>query len=287
VAAVTVFPDAALGALAACYPERPARLRHALGGHPLLARDALAGLAARLPAKSALCLRGDVPIGVGREDVAPTGLDPAATLGAIERCTSWMVLRNVEQDPAYAALVDALLAEIAPAVVPATGPMLRREAFIFVSSPGAVTPLHFDPEHNILMQLGGSKTITLFPVADEAVVPPGAHESFQREGTNNLEWSDAFADRGTPVALAPGDAVYVPVKAPHWVRNGEAPSVSLSITWRSGWSLREGNAHGMNRLLRRAGLSPRAPRRFPADNRLKALGYRVIRKAASLLDAAP
>ena len=279
------FPDAALRALDAAYPEQPARLRHDLCGHPLLARDVLAALAARLRPESPLCLHGDVPVGVGPDGAARNGLEPAAAIGAIESCRSWLVLQNVEQDPPYAALLDALLAELAPAVLPATGPLHQREAYIFVSSPGAVTPLHFDPEHNILLQLEGSKTITLFPVADEAVAPLPAHERFHKEGTNNLAWRDALAGRGTPVTLEPGDAVYVPVKAPHWVQNGDAPSVSLSITWRSDWSLREGDAHGMNRLLRRAGLSPRAPRRFPGDNRLKSLGYRALRKAAHLLNA--
>jgi hypothetical protein len=68
------------------------------------------------------------------------------------------------------------------------------------------------------------------------------------------------------------------------VQNGDAASVSLSITWRSALSLREGYAHGMNRLLRNAGLSPRAPRRFPSDNHLKALGYRAILTARRLIE---
>jgi hypothetical protein len=276
---MTGFPDSALLSLQAFYPEQPAPLSHDLVGLPLLAPEALKALAQSMRPGTALSLRGDVPIGVGQQDVARTGLDPAATLDSIERGRSWMVLRNIEQDPAYRALLDRLVDAIGPAVRPATGPILKREGFIFVSSPNAVTPLHFDPEHNILMQLEGRKTITLFPVADEAIAPLAAHETFEREGRNNLAWNAGFERMGRTFALEPGDALYIPVKTPHWVQNGDAASVSLSITWRSGWSLREGYAHGMNRLLRKAGLSPRAPRRFPRDNHLKALSYRAILKA--------
>jgi hypothetical protein len=56
----------------------------------------------------------------------------------------------------------------------------------------------------------------------------------------------------------PGEALFVPVMAPHFVRNGPAPSVSLSITWRSEWSFAEADARAFNGLLRRNGLNPRA-----------------------------
>ncbi|MEZ5892338.1 MAG: hypothetical protein R3C58_04235 [Parvularculaceae bacterium] len=33
----------------------------------------------------------------------------------------------------------------------------------FRLSPGAVTPFHMDPEHNILLQIAGEKTFTIYP----------------------------------------------------------------------------------------------------------------------------
>jgi hypothetical protein len=66
--------------------------------------------------------------------------------------------------------------------------------------------------------------------------------------------------------------------APHFVRNGPEPSVSLSITWRSEWSFAEADARAFNGVLRRFGLSPRAPGRWPARNRAKALGWRAVAK---------
>ena len=73
----------------------------------------------------------------------------------------------------------------------------------------------------------------------------------------------AAAAGGTRFALGPGEALFVPVMAPHFVRNGPEPSVSLSITWRSEWSFAEADARGFNGLLRRIGLNPRAPAAGP------------------------
>ena len=66
--------------------------------------------------------------------------------------------------------------------------------------------------------------------------------------------------------------------APHFVRNGPEPSVSLSITWRSEWSFAEADARTFNGLLRRFGLRPRSPRRWPARNLAKAYGWRAMRR---------
>ena len=84
--------------------------------------------------------------------------------------------------------------------------------------------------------------MTVFPAGEEGLAPGERHEEFHRGGHRNLAWSDEFAARGEAFDLAPGDSIYVPVKAPHWVKNGPEPSISLSITWRSEWSYNESYA---------------------------------------------
>ncbi len=276
---MSVFDKAARETLVAAYPERPVVLSHGLAGHPLLQLDALAALAGRIRPVDAEYNRGDVPVGLDPGETPANGLSIEETIRRIEQCGSWMVLKFVDQDPLYRALLEETLAELEPVVRPVTGRMLKMEAFIFISSPDAVTPFHFDPEHNILLQIRGSKTMTVFPAHDETLANGEAHEAFHAGGHRNLAWRDEFAERGTAFALEPGRAVYVPVKAPHWVKNGPEVSISFSITWRSEWSYREEYAHRMNRLLRRAGLAPSPPARFPSQNHLKSLGYRAIDKA--------
>jgi hypothetical protein len=274
------FGNWASAAFTGAYPEQPTLLDHGLVDHPLLKLDALAELARRIRPVDAEYNRGDLPVGLDPADTPSNGLSVEETIRSIEQCGSWMVLKFVEQDALYRELLDETLRELEDAVRPSTGAMLKREAFVFISSPGAVTPFHFDPEHNILLQIRGTKTMTVFPAADEALVSGEAHETFHAGGHRNLPWQDDFAERGQAFDLEPGKAVYVPVKAPHWVRNGPDVSISFSVTWRSEWSYREEYARRMNAVLRHAGLSPASPKRYPHQNHLKSLGYRVIDKIA-------
>lgn len=274
------FPGSARDIFAKSYPERPAKLTHGLVGHPLLALPALVDLAASLPAKDVEYNPGRLPIGIKAEDIPSPRLGIAETIRSIEENGNWMVLKLVEQHPAYRELLESALAELEPLVRPKTGEMLTLQGFIFISSPDAVTPFHFDPEHNILLQVRGEKTMTVFPATDEDIVSPQAHEGFHLgQHHRNLDWAEDFAARGTAFTLAPGDAIHVPVKAPHWVRNGPQVSISLSITWRSTWSYEEADARAFNHLLRKFGMTPASPKRLPEHNRAKSVAYRALRKA--------
>jgi len=272
-----VFDGPARARFARAYPEVAHRLAHRLSDHPLLTVEALAALGEALPAASVEYNRGDVPLGVEGKP-AGNGLSIGETIRGIATTASWAVLKNVEQDPGYAALVEDLLAELRPRIEAATGKMLKIQGFVFVSSPQAVTPYHFDPEHNVLLQLRGSKTVTTFPAGDPAFAPDEVHESYHRGGARELAWDERFAKGGSSWPLAPGDALYIPVMAPHHVRNGSEVSISLSLTWRSDWSFAEADSRAFNGLLRRAGLKPRAPGRYPARNRGKAFAWRALNR---------
>ena len=274
-----VFDAGARSAFGCAYPEVAHRLSHRLDDHPLLTIEALAALAEALPDASVEYNRGDVPLGVEAKPAA-NGLRIGETIRRIETCASWAVLKNVEQAPAYAALVDDLLAELRPRIEATTGAMLKTQGFVFVSSPHAVTPYHFDPEHNVLLQLRGTKTVTTFPAGDAHFAPDEVHETYHTGGGRELPWDDRFAQGGSSWPLGPGDALYIPVMAPHHVRNGREVSVSLSITWRSEWSFAEADARALNGLLRRFGLKPRAPGRYPVRNRRKALAWRAWSRIA-------
>ncbi len=275
----SIFPPATRAAFAAAYPARPVKLNHTLLEHPLLTLAALADLAETLPAHEIEFNPGDLPIGIKPEDVPKSTLTVGETIRNIGQAGSWVALKRIEQAPAYRDLLHAVLGQLADIVEPRTGAMMQLEGFVFISSPASVTPFHFDPEHNILLQLRGSKTMTVFPVEDEAMFSADIHERFHLGlHHRNLSWFDGYAAQGQEFPLAPGEAIHVPVKAPHWVKNGGEPSVSLSITWRSDWSYAEADARAFNHVLRKIGLRPASPGPFPEQNRGKALAWRAMRK---------
>jgi hypothetical protein len=237
----------------------------------------LASLAETLPAASVEYNPADLPIGIDGKPARPD-LPIGETIRTIGTSASWAALKNVEQHPAYAALLDELLAELRPDIEARTGRMMTTQGFVFVTSPGGVTPYHFDPEHNILLQVRGSKIMTQFPAGDPDYAPDEVHETYHTGGARELTWRDELAAGGREFTLGPGEALFVPVMAPHFVRNGPEPSVSLSITWRSEWSFAEADARAFNAALRRIGLKPRSTGRWPARNLAKAYGWRLLRK---------
>jgi cupin-like protein len=277
-----IFNEGDLDRLRDYYPERPGKLSHQLAGHPLLTLEALVELGKRMPREDVEYNAGDLPYGVDPEAVGDNGLSVEETIRGIEECGSWMVLKHVDRDPAYKALLEEALGELAGAIEPVSGEMLCKVGFIFVSSPGAVTPFHLDPEHNVLLQIRGRKTIMIVP-GDESVVPPEKHEAYHVGGHRNVPWSDDYAARGHRFELAPGDAVHVPLMWPHWVKNGPEPSISFSITWKSDWVYEEADTRGMNHLLRKLGVRPASPAPFPRRNLGKAYAFRAIRRARAQL----
>ena len=273
-----VFTPETLERMAALYPLQAGLLHHHLPDHPLLSLEALALLGEGLPVSEVEYNPGDVPIGIRPEDVPSNGLSIGETIRGIESNGSWAVLKNIENVEAYRVLLMALLGELKSVVEPRTGAMLTPQGFIFISSPGSITPFHFDPEHNILLQLRGQKVMNVWPAGDERFAHRREHERYHTGGHRNLPWQDAFHDGAQQVPLGPGDAVLMPVMAPHFVANGDAPSISLSITWRSEWSYRESEAHAANAALRRVGLDPAMPPRWPSYAWVKTVGWRVARR---------
>lgn len=254
--------------------DAPARIRHHLAGHELLTVDALADLADALPPGSVEHNSGRIPALMPDGEAPRLDASPGEVAKGIETNGSWMVLKNIEQAQAYDELLRAPLDELAGHLPREAAEMFRREGFVFLSAPGSVTPAHVDPEHNFLLQVRGTKTMHLGRFGD------ARSEQLELErhyGGGHRNMPAMFED---PVAheLTPGDGLYVPVNAPHWVQNGADVSVSLSITWRTPATDRLQRLHAFNARARRAGLSPRRPGERPRTDLAKAFAGRVVER---------
>ena len=150
--------------------------------------------------------------------------------------------------------------------------MERREGFIFLSAPGSVTPAHFDPEHNFLLQIRGRKSMNVggFPDARTEQLEV---ERYHAGGIRNIDGS-----RSTPSSTrwVPGDGVYVPVHRPHWVTVPDNVSVSLSITFFTRASEDARVLHRINGRMRKLGLRPSPVGRRPAVDRAKVVPGRAV-----------
>jgi hypothetical protein len=251
--------------------RQPVAVRHSFVDHPALTLDALAELADRYPGRMERH-RSDLP------QVMPGGapdLDgpPSETVRGIESNGCWMVFWYIDQVPEYKDILDRCIDQVEPYVPLEMGGTRQREAFLFLSAPNALTPIHFDPEHNFLLQIRGHKDMNVCPFES----PEGELRELERYfdgGHRNLE---AMPSDGECFGLDPGDGVYVPPFMPHWVQNGPEASVSLSITFRTQASLRSERVHRVNARLRRFGLSPAAPGGSPVRDRAKESAWLAVK----------
>jgi hypothetical protein len=271
------------------FDRYPFKIRHRLSGHALLSLPRLVQLAQNLHSPI-LYFRGDHSI--NQVDVSPDGAGPkrtfvdrgldrpslsaVETIAQIESCNAWAQLRDIGQDPEYAQLLAELIAEFrGPAERVAPG-LSRPRADIFISSPGATTPFHLDEEHNFLLQIRGSKKLSIADGFDAAVLEPSTLAAFFEGNGELTPYADHIDRQATHVDLAAGEGVHIPPCFPHWVQNGDAVSISLGILWYSDVTASRRQIFRLNRLMARAGLSPSAPGTRPLADKVK--GFPTLAK---------
>lgn len=255
------------------FGREPFLVHHRLADHPLLELDAIADLADYLPAELVEHNLGDVPKVLDDPDAELGRLEqtPGEVARGIETNGCWMVIKEIERHPSYAALLNESLDEVEHFVTGLEGPMRRRKGFIFLSAPDSVTPVHIDTEHNLLLQIRGVKTMHTGPFSDPDVVE---RELERLHGDRASRYLEQSPENMEAFELNPGDGICMPHSAPHWVQNGPAPSTSLSITFQTPSSQRIGHVYALNSRLRRFNVTPRPPNGGRLRDGAKALAWR-------------
>jgi len=265
------------------FNRRPFQVSHALMEHSLFYMDELMSLANRLPVSSIEYNAGNVPVSLDPAYTPQTGLTVSETIRCIRDFNSWLVIKNVEQDPAYGNLLESCLAEAREFAGIDYSAMHDKHGFIFISSPGAVTPFHMDPEHNFLFQIRGWKTITVFDQDDRNVLSDKDLERFFMGGHRNLELKKVHESKGHVYQLRAGDGLHIPVTSPHWVKNGDDVSISFSITFQSAEIEHRSHIYKVNAILRKAGCAPTAPGVSVLRDALKLWIFNILRGVKRML----
>ena len=238
------------------FPEQPAQFAHSLHKDARLTLQEVADLADRLPRRSVICDTAAQPL------LVPQGGPPRGALARpgdvirnIEDASAWLTLLNIEADPAYADLMNSMLDQLEVGMIKRQGKMRNRVGFIFVSSPNSVTPAHFDIEHSLLMQVSGSKTVSFGRFENDLV---RRHE-VERYWDGSHGRIESLPPELASYPLTPGRGVYIPPVAPHWVHNGPAVSLSVTLTYFTAATERENMIEAFNGRLRSFHMDPRQP----------------------------
>jgi hypothetical protein len=254
-------------------------IRHNLANHPLFMLPRLVELYQSLPEGHVEYNAGNIPVSQDPNLTPRNGLSPEETIRRIEECQSWLVIKHVENEPGYRELLNECLDQIAPHSEAFAPQMCKREAFIFISSPGSVTPYHMDPEYSFLLQIRGNKTVSMFNGADRSILTEEELEQYLSGGHRNLTFKDEFQAKAWVSDLSPGYGLHVPLTTPHWVQNRKEVSVSFSIAFQSRQSDRKKIVYTMNAYLRKKGLRPVPYGKSGWRDEAKYFSYRALRRA--------
>src|SRR5215469_17702639 len=147
------------------FPGRSVGFIHDLHHDERLTLASVADLADRLPRRSVIADTAAQPLLVPQGGPPRGALErPGDVIRDLQDANAWLTLLNIEDDPGMADLMNTYLDQLESGLTAKQGQrvkMRKRVAFIFVSSPNSVTPVHFDIEHSLLMQVSGCKTVSI------------------------------------------------------------------------------------------------------------------------------
>ena len=246
------------------FNRNPFPVRHQLAGHPLFELPNLMEFARRVAAESPQDMHydtGDVGINQRWSETARGGLPVDEAISRIREEQAWIFFKWAEKDPEYSALLDNCLGQIQElSGVDLKRVMKVREAIVFITSPNRITTYHIDRECNFLLQIAGSKTINVFDREDRDVLTEEEIERFWSVDNNAARYKEKYQDRAHVFHLQPGEGVHIPVNCPHWLKNEDNVSISLSVNFQYRDSAR-GNVYRANYALRKLGIRPVPPGR--------------------------
>jgi hypothetical protein len=250
----------------AAFPGGSVGFAHDVHLDDRLTLAAVADLADRLPRQSVIADSAAQPL-LSPQSGPPRGAleRPGDVIRDLQNANAWLTLLNVEDDPGMAELMNTYLDQLASGMSDKRGKRVKlrkRVAFVFVSSPNSVTPVHFDIEHSLLMQVSGRKTVSIGRWASDAA---RRHE-FNRYWDDSHGRIETLQPEEAEYTMTPGRAVYIPPGTPHWVHNGPDISLSMTLTYFTAATVRENRVEDFNAHLRRRHLKPRDPgRSAPVD----------------------
>jgi hypothetical protein len=270
----------------------PHEIRHTLADNSLFQLPALAELAQRIAIrKDPHHPRGDAYFDyeadnkIVRPDPAQT--DIAELVKEIERGKTWVILKHIEREPGYRGIFENCICDLLGLAGKNIVKSIKWfEAILFITSPNRVTEYHIDRECSWLLQIRGNKDIHFFDRADKDVLPDEELERYWMVDNLSTVYKQQYESRAIVFNMQPGTGVHNPVNTPHWLKNGNNVSISLSINFQFheyAWE----NLFKANYYLRRAGLTPASPGKYPLADRVKSHTYTAVQNVRRTVKGLP
>lgn len=253
---------------------------HKMHEHPLLKFEELSKLALRHPTvkyHSAKLERTQSLETVVKDRPSEMNLEEA--LANISTSGSFVFIQNIQNDKLYGPFVNEILDELEKDVHKSHRNMRKRQAWVFITSPGGVTPYHRDQESSHYFHIKGKKTFWLWDPNDREVVTQEENEYFHGVyGLSKTNYKEALMSKATEYTIYPGDGIFFPYTAPHMVENGsDEYSISISFTHMTDEDFNVRRINKMNQLIRKLGFKPTDAGHSKILDALKLIGHKILR----------
>lgn len=258
----------------AAFRSTPVSAAHSLADSGLFEWERIRRLARELPADSMQIHDANVDRSADPVCCQLPDRDPVAAVDALPFERVSVCFAGVEFDPGYRAILEACIGEIRPSL---GSEVVEPRAYLLLSSPHAVHPYHLDSNFNFLLHVQGEKTIHIWNPGDREVLSEDDLD-YTFAITQRLRFDERFMSRGHHCVLSPGQAVFLPSLAPHYVENGPEISVTLSVAFNTPESIEQQILHRVNGNLRRIGIHPSPVGIHRGADRLKYAGFRAARR---------
>ena len=255
------------------FDRLPFGYEHDLSGLDLLAFEALRALAERYERDYFVA---SAP-GTRFYAAAHGTYSPLEAFDRLATSNQRILLKRPElYDGGFADLLQALFKQVVELRGGLRGErIVRLESSILISSGGAVTPFHFDPEISFFFQIEGEKIYHIY--APAALTEPEL-ERFYRMGIVSIGQVDlAGRDSGYEYVfdLAEGKGMHQPQNCPHWVET-RSRTISYVFSFETDATRARGRTRACNHYLRALGLRPSRPGLQPSLDARKAEAMRVF-----------
>ncbi|MEH1778652.1 MAG: cupin-like domain-containing protein [Nostoc sp.] len=261
------------------FNHSPFMFSHNLVGHPLFEIPRLVELANTLFPKGQIFSFGSGNSPGLKWGQIPNRKPIVEVLSHIGESDSCVMFKSAHIDPEYKALLDKTLIELEDITsVPLHREMTWSIATIIVSSPHVITPYHIDHDCNFLFQIHGEKDVHLFDQNDRSVLTEEEIERFYLGHISSANYREENQNKASVNHLVPGKGIHHPVLAPHWVRNKDSYSVSLSINFCLRTCDLQARIYQVNHYLRQLGMLPTPPGKSALRDKTKIIAVEMFSK---------
>nr|BDT29341.1 cupin-like domain-containing protein [Bacteriovorax sp. HI3] len=244
--------------------RKPFGFSHNLANHPSLSFENLSRVITTMPEEKVMFSKGLNDLNKDFEQVlvdGKKGFDLHEVIETIRTGNAYIAVRNPELDPSFKDIFEGICHDVGEFMKKnGTGTKpLEPMLWLFIASPGSITPFHFDRYSNFIMQIRGSKELAVFPPRVEEVISSKELESYIDNKPAYPEWNEEKDKHAHKFNFKSGEAVHIPYTSGHYVKNGmDDISITISVFYHTEETLGWSKAMMVNNRMRRMGITPKA-----------------------------